>query len=54
MALYNLEYYVGKTKVETVMWNLPITLVKWKKKVLGNTSHRLGTLKIVKNDTKTG
>lgn len=49
MVLYNLEYYMGKTKVETVMYNLPITLVKWKKKVLGNTSHRLGTLKIVKN-----
>lgn len=49
MQLYNLEYYQGKTKTETVMFNLPIALVKWKKSVIEKTSHRLGTLKIVKN-----
>lgn len=49
MQLYNLEYYKGKTKAETVMFNLPIALVKWKKRVLENTTHKLGTLKIVKN-----
>lgn len=47
--LYDLEYYVGKTKLETVMYNLPITLVRWKKKVLSNTTHRTGIFKIVKN-----
>jgi len=49
MSLYNLEYYSGKTKLETIMYNLPITLVKWKKRVLRNTTHKQGVLKIVKN-----
>ena len=49
MKLYNLEYYLGKTKIETVMFNLPIALVQWKKRVLGNTTHRLGTFKIIEN-----
>ena len=49
MVLYNLEYYSGKTKLETVMYNLPIQLVKWKKRVLENTTHSKGVLKIVKN-----
>ena len=47
--LYNLEYYIGKRKVETVMFNLPIALIKWKKKVLINTTHIKGKFKIVIN-----
>lgn len=47
--LYNLEHYVGKNKLETVMYNLPISLVKWKKRVLESTTHRTGNLRIVKN-----
>ena len=47
--LYNLEYYIGKRKVETVMFNLPIALIKWKKRVLQDSTHKQGVLKIIKN-----
>jgi len=50
--LYNLQWIVNGVIKETIMWSKPIGLVKWKKLVLSNTTHRLGKLKIVKNGTK--
>lgn len=50
--LYNLEWLVNGIVKETQMWNLPIALIKWKKRVLQNTTHSMGTLKIVKNGRK--
>lgn len=40
--LFNLVYYVGKTKMETVMWGKPKPLCIWKGKELAKTTHRYG------------
>jgi len=50
--LYTLEYYLGKKKVETIMYELPLALCRWKKKVLINSTHSKGKFKIVKIKTK--
>ena len=44
--MYNLVYYIGKIKQETVMVNQPIALCTWKKNQIKNSSHRLGRLEI--------
>ena len=51
VKLYNLVWIVNGVIKETMMWQLPIALVKWKKRVLGNTTHRTGKLKIVPNES---
>ena len=50
--MYDLQWIVNGVIKETIMWAKPIALVKWKKRVLANTTHRLGKLKIVKNGKK--
>jgi hypothetical protein len=50
--MYNLIWIVNGIAKETIMWSKPIGLVKWKKRVLNNTTHRFGELKIVKNGKK--
>lgn len=49
MRLYNLVWMINGIVKETIMWNCPMTLVKWKKRVVRSTTHRTGVLKIVNN-----
>ena len=48
--LYNLTHYIGNRKDAVVMYQKPIALIKWKQRVLQNTSHRCGVLKIEENE----
>lgn len=42
--LYNLEYYIGKNLVETILYQKPKALVVSTKNKLSKTSHKLGSL----------
>lgn len=47
--MYNLEYWVGKLKIETVLYNLPYPILASKKKLLKQSnSYKLGKFKYVK------
>lgn len=44
--LYNLVYYVGSRKVETIFYKKPIAICKWKAKELKIAgTHTIGTFK---------
>ena len=43
--LFNLVYYNGRHKIETIMWGKPLPLVKWKAKQLKATTHSSGQFK---------
>lgn len=43
---WNLVYYIGKTKQETIMWGKPYAVCKWKSNILRNSTHSMGHLKI--------
>lgn len=45
--MYNLEYWSGKTLIETTERNKPKPLLLFIKRKLENTTHRTGTFKIV-------
>ena len=47
--MYNLEYYLGGNLVETVLWNKPWPICKWKEKQLKANTHTIGTFRICKN-----
>lgn len=47
---YNLEYWIGKKHVETVMYNVPKSLAIWKAKQLKKTTHTIGTFKYEINE----
>lgn len=46
--LYDLEYWVGNKKVETIFYQKPIQLCKWKENQLKSQhNYKLGKFKIV-------
>jgi hypothetical protein len=46
---YNLEYWIGNKHVETVLYNIPKSIAKWKEKQLKKTTHTMGVFKYVEN-----
>lgn len=44
--MYNLEYWIGINKIETILFNKPKTLCIWKRNQLKKT-HSQGQFKII-------
>jgi hypothetical protein len=48
--MYNLEYWLNGKLSETVLFQRPIGIVRWKKAMLEEgKNHKLGTFKIIKD-----
>jgi len=50
--MYDLVYFINNKKIETVMYNRPISLCKWKKIVLSLTTHKTGTFKFIEHESR--
>lgn len=49
-ALYNLEYWISKRHIETLEWNKPIHICRWRALVLKDgKNYNLGSLKVKRN-----
>ena len=44
--MYRLVYYIGTKRVEVTVQNAPLNVCKWKKAILSESTHKLGTFKI--------
>lgn len=50
VIMFDVIYMIGKKKVETIAYNLPINLARHKKTISEMSgSYSLGTIKIIKN-----
>lgn len=47
---FNLVYYSGDKKIETVLTNVNKALCTWKQNQLKQTTHKIGTFKIEPNE----
>lgn len=45
--MYNLVWIVNGKIKETIMWNKPIGLCRWKKKQVATTTHKTGSFKTI-------